>query len=72
MARADGKKQVREVRREARGGGKDPDTVALEKRVSDALGLQVSVSHKGEGGVLQIFYRDLEQLDEVLRRLDRP
>ncbi|MGE0752914.1 MAG: ParB/RepB/Spo0J family partition protein [Variibacter sp.] len=71
MARADGKKQAREVRREARGGGKDPDTIALEKRVSDALGLQVSVSHRGEGGVLQIFYRDLEQLDEVLRRLDR-
>jgi ParB family chromosome partitioning protein len=73
MARADGKKQARDVRRETRGGGggKDPDTLALEKRVSDALGLQVSVSHKGEGGVLQIFYRDLEQLDEVLRRLDR-
>src|SRR6187399_1752216 len=34
----------------ARGGGsgkaKDPDTIALEKRVSDALGLAVSVSHR--------------------------
>jgi ParB family chromosome partitioning protein len=47
--------------------------MALEKRVSDALGMQVSVSHKGDGaGVLNIAYRDLEQLDEVLRRLERP
>ena len=56
----------------ARSGGKvkDPDTVALEKRVSDALGLAVSVDHRDPGGTVQISYRDLEQLDEVLRRLD--
>ncbi|MGD9844949.1 MAG: ParB/RepB/Spo0J family partition protein [Variibacter sp.] len=72
MARDSGKKQAREVRAEAK-GRKDPDTVALEKRLSDVLGLQVTVSHKGAGaGVLNIFYRDLEQLDEVLRRLERP
>ncbi len=71
MARDSGKKQAREVRAEAK-GRKDPDTVALEKRLSDVLGLQVTVSHKGAGaGVLNIFYRDLEQLDEVLRRLER-
>ena len=50
---------------------KDPDTVVLEKRVSDALGLHVSVDHRGEGGVLHIRYRTLDQLDEVLRRLER-
>jgi len=49
---------------------KDADTVALEKRLSDALGLQVSVDHRGDGGTLHIHYRDLEQLDEVLRRLE--
>jgi ParB family transcriptional regulator, chromosome partitioning protein len=56
----------------ARSGGgktKDPDTVALEKRVSDALGLAVSVSHRDPGGTVQISYRNLEQLDEVMRRL---
>ncbi len=50
---------------------KDPDTVALERRVSDALGLVVSVDHRGEGGVLHIRYRDLDQLDDVLHRLER-
>jgi ParB family chromosome partitioning protein len=50
---------------------KDPDTLALEKRVSDALGLVVSVDHRGKGGTLHIRYRDLEQLEEILRRLER-
>ena len=49
---------------------KDPDTVALEKRVSDVLGLAVTVDHRNPGGVVQIRYRDLDQLDEILKRLD--
>jgi ParB family chromosome partitioning protein len=56
----------------ARSGGgktKDPDTIALEKRVSDALGLAVTVNHRDPGGTVQISYRNLEQLDEVMRRL---
>src|SRR6266446_9534691 len=51
------------------GKEKDADTVALEKRVSDALGLAVIVSHRNPGGTVQINYRNLEQLDEVMRRL---
>jgi hypothetical protein len=35
-----------------RGGGKDADTVALERRVTDALGLEVTVDHRGEAGVV--------------------
>src|ERR1700691_4710059 len=54
----------------ARGGKvKDADTVALEKRVSDALGLAVGINHRDPGGTVQISYRNLEQLDEVVRRL---
>jgi ParB family chromosome partitioning protein len=56
----------------ARGGKvKDPDTVALEKRVSDALGLAISVDHRNPGGTVHIRYSSLEQLDEVVRRLVR-
>lgn len=50
---------------------KDADTVALEKRVSDALGLAVTVNHRDPGGVVQISYRSLDQLDDVMRRLAR-
>ena len=49
---------------------KDPDTVALERRVSDVLGLKVSVEHRNPGGAVQIKYRDLDQLDDILRRLE--
>jgi ParB family chromosome partitioning protein len=49
---------------------KNADTLALEKRVGDILGLSVSVDHKGPSGTMHIKYRDLDQLDEILRRLD--
>jgi ParB family chromosome partitioning protein len=49
---------------------KDADTAALEKRLSDALGLSVTIDHRGQGGVLSIRYRGLDQLDEVIRRLE--
>jgi ParB family transcriptional regulator, chromosome partitioning protein len=56
----------------ARGGKvKDPNTVALEKSVSDALGLAVNIDHRDTGGIVHIRYRDLDQLDEVVRRLGR-
>jgi ParB family chromosome partitioning protein len=48
---------------------KDPDTIDLEKRVSDALGLKVTVNHRDPGGSVQINYRNLDQLDEVMKRL---
>ena len=62
---------VRKAQKARSSGGKvkDPDTIALEKRVSDALGLTVSVNHRDPGGTVQISYRNLEQLDEVMRRL---
>jgi ParB family chromosome partitioning protein len=70
--RKDGASQVRNLKNEAKGhtsGVKDPDTRALERRLSDALGLEVTVDHRGEGGTLMIKYSDLDQLDGVLRKL---
>ena len=65
--------QLRDMRREAKGFvvniPKDADTRALERRLSDALGLEVSVDHRGESGTLRIKYRNLEQLDAVLKKL---
>jgi ParB family chromosome partitioning protein len=63
---------VRKPQKPRGGGGgkvKDPDTIELEKRVSDALGLAVSIEHRDAGGAVHIRYRDLDQLDEVVRRL---
>jgi len=70
MARRDGKKQAREVRRTGR-MGPDPDAAALEKRLTDTLGLTVRIVHRSDGeGILSIRYRNLEQLDDIARRLE--
>jgi ParB family chromosome partitioning protein len=59
--------------KKAQGGApapvKDADTRALERRLTDALGLVVSIDHKGEKGSLTIKYTDLDQLDAVIRKL---
>lgn len=48
---------------------KNPNTTAFEKTLSDALGMKVTISEKGQGGVLKLNYKSLEQLDEIARRL---
>lgn len=49
---------------------KDVDTEALESDLMRTLGLMVDIRHKDAGGgELRIKYRDLEQLDDVCRRL---
>ncbi|MCJ8056488.1 ParB/RepB/Spo0J family partition protein [Shinella curvata] len=50
---------------------KDADTLALERTLSDVLGLDVTVNHKGNGGQLKIAYKTLEQLEEICRLLER-
>ena len=51
---------------------KDADTAALEKRLSDGLGLAVAIQHRGQGGELRIRYRSVEQFDDLVRRLEAP
>lgn len=50
---------------------KDADTAALERDLSNLLGLKVTVTFDGSGGALTIKYGTLDQLDDVLRRLGR-
>jgi ParB family chromosome partitioning protein len=63
-----GKSRARAARR---GAGKNSNLVALEKRISDALGLAISIKEAKRGGVLTIRYRSLDQLDDVVRRLEK-
>jgi ParB family transcriptional regulator, chromosome partitioning protein len=51
---------------------KDADTLALERELSQSLGLKVEISSKGRpGGTLSVHYKSLEQLDEVCNRLTK-
>ncbi|MCA0400877.1 MAG: ParB/RepB/Spo0J family partition protein [Proteobacteria bacterium] len=59
-----------EARQPKRKPAQDADTLVLEKRLSEILGLEVSVDHRGEkGGILKIRYRTIEQLEALSHRL---
>ena len=58
-----------ETKSAGRADDKDADTLALERSLSDVLGLKVQLAHKGQGGQLRIEYKSLEQLDELCRLL---
>ncbi len=48
---------------------KDADLIALERDLTNTLGLKVAIQLQGQGGELTIHYGTLEQLDDVLHRL---
>ncbi len=50
---------------------KDADTIALEKNLANMLGLKVDINFRGNGGSLTVHYSSLEQLDDILQRLER-
>jgi len=52
--------------------GADPDVLALERQVSDELGLKISIKSSRanpESGSLTVHYTNLDQLDDVLAKL---
>lgn len=50
---------------------KDVDTIAFEEELSTALGLKIELDClNGESGVLKIYYKSLEQLDNVCGKLN--
>ena len=53
------------------GGDGSADVAALEQDLADALGLRVQLADRGGKGELTIAYGNLEQLDDLCRRLMR-
>jgi ParB family chromosome partitioning protein len=47
----------------------DKDTRALERDLTEKLGLKVAIRHGGRGGQISIAYKDLDQLDGLIRLL---
>ena len=52
---------------------KDPNIIDLEKELSNKIGLKTSIhfNEGGSSGSLTLFYSDLNQLDEIMKRLKR-
>ncbi len=47
----------------------DADLAALERQLSDSLGLKVAIRHDGGGGSVTVNYSSLDQLDMLCQRL---
>jgi len=61
-------KQTRKKQRE-----KDPNIADLEKELSDKIGLKTEIefSENGSSGSLKLYYSDLNQLDDIMKRLKK-
>ena len=47
----------------------DPDLMALERQLTDMLGLKVVINHQARSGTMTLSYSSLEQLDMICQRL---
>jgi len=61
-------KQIRKKQSE-----KDPNIADLEKELSDKIGLKTEIefSENGSSGSLKLYYSDLNQLDDIMKRLKK-
>ena len=61
-------KQTRSIQKE-----KDPNITDLEKELSDKIGLKTEIqfNENGSSGSLKLYYSDLNQLDEIMKRLKK-
>src|SRR5277367_929452 len=50
---------------------KHADLLALERDMTERLGLKVTIEGRGSSGTLGIVYKSLDQLDEILAKLSR-
>jgi ParB family chromosome partitioning protein len=58
-----------EIHRKKASAQDSADVVALEKELERVIGLKVKVATKGKGGTLTLHYTDLDQLDEIIKKL---
>ena len=52
---------------------KDPNIIDLEKELSEKIGLKTSIhfNDKGASGSITLYYSDLDQLDDIMKRLKK-
>ena len=65
-------RDIKKQKKKPAGGfsAKDADTLALEKEVSNQLGINVTLDMKSDSkGTMKIEFKTLDQLDDVLQRL---
>ena len=48
---------------------RNADILALERDVERVIGLKVKITSKGKAGTLTLYYTDLDQLDDIIKKL---
>tara|TARA_Y100001970_G_scaffold87544_1_gene110512 strand:+ start:10492 stop:11319 length:828 start_codon:yes stop_codon:yes gene_type:complete len=69
----DVEKSTAEHKQSRKKTNKDPNIADLEKELSDKIGLRTEIqfNENGSSGSLKLFYSDLNQLDEIMKRLKK-
>jgi ParB family chromosome partitioning protein len=71
-ALADPRLAKKKLKKAATGAGRDADTRAIERRLTEALGLNVELKPRKNGaGELVLHYATLDQFDDLLARLEQ-
>jgi len=52
-----------------RANPQEADVIALEKELERVIGLKVKITTKGKSGTLALHYTDLDQLDDIIKKL---
>ena len=58
-----------EIHKKRANTGDSADVIALEKELERVIGLKVKVATKGKSGTLTLYYTDLDQLDDIIKKL---
>ena len=62
-------RQIHVKRKTTEGTAVDADTLNLEKELERLTGYKVKINTQGKAGSLTLFYKDLDQLDDIIKRL---
>jgi ParB family transcriptional regulator, chromosome partitioning protein len=58
-----------EIHKKRTSESQNADVLALEKELERVIGLKVKIANKGKAGTLTLYYTDLDQLDDIIKKL---
>ena len=58
-----------EIHKKRAGAEANADVLALEKELERVIGLKVKIANKGNAGTLTLYYTNLDQLDDIIKKL---
>lgn len=63
------KHRSHKIKNESNNANKEEDLVIIEKNISEKIGLKTEINDSPQGGTVTIHFKNIEQLDIILRKL---